>query len=100
MINKGGSPLSKVFLNSQAISRATMIPNRYIASIVRPGSFIKPSTVMLGMHAPISKVYTGSRAEQLINGDTRIVTRRSFGLSIVRVDMMPGMAQANELSIG
>ena len=29
-----------------------------------------------------------------------MVTSRSFGLSMVRVAMMPGMAQAKELSIG
>ena len=29
-----------------------------------------------------------------------MVTSRSLGLSMVRVAMMPGIAQANELSIG
>jgi len=33
-----------------------MIPSRYIESMARPVSLKKPSTVMLGMHAPISRV--------------------------------------------
>ena len=41
-----------------------------------------------------------SRAEQLISGATRMVTSRSFGDSMVRVAMMPGIAHANELSMG
>jgi hypothetical protein len=45
-------------------------------------------------------VYTGNRAEQLISGATMMVTSRSFGLSMVRVAMMPGIAQAKELSSG
>ena len=34
------------------------------------------------------------RAEQVISGATRIVVSRSRGLSMTRVAMMPGMAQA------
>lgn len=46
------------------------------------------------MKAPISSAYTGSRAEQVINGAIMIVTRRSRGLAMVRAAMMPGIAQA------
>ena len=35
-----------------------------------------------------------------MSGSMRMVTRRSFGDSMVRVAMMPGMAQANDDSIG
>src|SRR6266566_215192 len=100
MMSNGVSPLSRVFLNNHAINSATTIPSRYIDSMVRPLSLINPSTVTFGTHAAMSNAYTGKRAEQLISGATRIVTSRSLGLSIVRVAMMPGMAQANELSIG
>ena len=46
------------------------------------------------MKAPINKAYTGSRAEQVISGAIMMVTQRSRRLAMVRVAMMPGMAQA------
>ena len=46
------------------------------------------------MNAPINNAYTGRRAEQVINGAIMIVTQRSRGFWIVRVAMMPGIAQA------
>ena len=49
---------------------------------------------LAGTKAPMSSVYTGSRAEQLMSGTTMMVANRSFGFSIVRVAMMPGTAQA------
>ena len=52
------------------------------------------------MKAPISSAYTGSRAEQVINGATRMVARRSRGSWMLRVAMMPGMAQAKLDSSG
>ena len=52
------------------------------------------------MKAPISSVYTGSRAEQVISGATMIVASRSRGLAMVRVAMMPGTAQAKLDSSG
>ena len=39
-------------------------------------------------------VYTGNLAEQLIKGVTNMVIRRSFQLSMLRVAMMAGIAQA------
>ena len=56
MMSMGVSPLSRVFLNSQAMSSATTMPSRYMDSIVRPGSLRKPSTVRFGMHAAMSSV--------------------------------------------
>ena len=44
--------------------------------------------------------YTGSRAEQVINGVTRIVASRSRLFSIVRVAMIAGTAQAYAESSG
>src|SRR5260370_31124643 len=99
-MSNGVDALGGGFLNNHAISSATTMPSRYIDSIVKPLSFINPSTVMFGTNAAISNAYTGKRHEQLISGATKIVTSRSLGLSIVRVAMMPGIAQANELSIG
>ena len=52
------------------------------------------------MNAAISSVYTGSRAEQVISGATRMVVRRSRGSAMLRVAMMPGMAQAKLDSSG
>ncbi len=46
------------------------------------------------MNAPISSAYTGSRAEQVISGATRMVARRSRGSWMLRVDMIPGTAHA------
>src|SRR5678809_1479899 len=100
MIRNGASPFSSVFLNSHAMTSATTMPKRYIDNMVNPVSFRKPRTVTLGMQAAINNVYTGSLAEQLISGDTRIVTSRSLGVSMVLVAMIPGIAQANELSMG
>ena len=56
MMSNGVSPRSSVFLNNHAISSATTIPNRYIASIVSPGSRMNPNTRRSGMQAPISNV--------------------------------------------
>jgi hypothetical protein len=50
--------------------------------------------VLAGTKVPMSSVYTGRRAEQLISGTTMIVASRSLGFSITRVAMMPGTAQA------
>ena len=52
------------------------------------------------MMSAINKVYTGSRAEQLIKGVTIIVIKRSFQFEIVRVDMIAGTAQATPLING
>ena len=52
------------------------------------------------MKAAITMVYTGSRAEQVMNGAIRMVAMRSRLLSMVRVAMMAGTAQAYAESSG
>ena len=52
------------------------------------------------MNAPMISAYTGSRAEQVIIGASRIVAMRSRRFGIVRVAMMPGIAQAYDDSSG
>src|SRR4051794_21436562 len=76
--------------------KAATIPIRYMQSMMP--ALAHPDAI--GMSTAIIKVYTGMRAEQLMSGATRIVTRRSLRFSMVRVAMMPGMAQAKLLSIG
>jgi hypothetical protein len=49
---------------------------------------------VFGTKAAISRVYTGSRAEQVISGETRMVAIRSRDEGMVRVAMMPGTAHA------
>ncbi len=46
------------------------------------------------MKAAMISVYTGRRAEQVMNGAIRMVAKRSRLLSMVRVAMMAGTAQA------
>src|SRR3974377_455899 len=53
-----------------------------------------PSNARLGINAAITMVYTGSLAEQVMNGAIRMVAMRSRLLSMVRVAMMAGTAQA------
>ena len=53
-----------------------------------------PQTLTAGTNAAISSVYTGNRAEQVMRGATMMVAIRSFEDGIVRVDMIPGTAQA------
>ena len=48
----------------------------------------------------MSSAYTGRRAEQVISGAIMMVVRRSRQFGIVRVAMMPGMAQAKLDSSG
>ena len=53
-----------------------------------------------GMKAAIKSAYTGRRAEQVMSGAMRMVTSRSRQCVMVRVAMMPGMAQAKLDSSG
>ncbi|MNN37118.1 hypothetical protein D3C81_1510490 [compost metagenome] len=82
------------------ITSALRMPARYRPNSTRPCWLNMPHTVLAGMKAPINSAYTGSRAEQVINGATRIVARRSRGSWMERVDMMPGTAQAKLESSG
>src|SRR5690606_14769864 len=74
--------------------KALRIPAIYRPNNTRPCRFMKPHTVCSGMKAAINKAYTGRRAEQVINGATNIVVRRSRGSLIVREAIIPGTAQA------
>ena len=80
--------------------------SRYIANSVSPcrvSRYFKPESpknYTCGTNAPINSTYTGNRAEQLINGATRIVVSRSRRFSITRVAITPGIAQANDDSSG
>ena len=53
-----------------------------------------PQTARRGMNAPMINAYTGRRAEHVINGAIMMVASRSRGFWMVRVAMMPGIAQA------
>ena len=77
------------------MTTAAAMPRKYIAKSVMPGSVTKP-THRLGTNAPMSSAYTGSRALQLMNGAIMMVVNRSRRLSMLRVAMMPGIAQAND----
>ena len=68
--------------------------NKYIATINNPCSGSTPKTTCGGNNAAMINVYTGKRAEQVINGMTIIVSIRSRRRSIVRVAMIAGTAQA------
>ena len=46
------------------------------------------------MNAAITRLYTGSLAEHVMNGAIKIVAKRSRLFSMVRVDMIAGTAQA------
>jgi len=61
---------------------------------------LKGPKLRAGMKAAVSSAYTGRRAEQVISGASSMVARRSRQLGMVRVAMIPGMAQANEESSG
>ena len=50
--------------------------------------------VRCGMNAPMISAYTGRRAEQVMRGAIMMVASRSRGFWMVRVAMIPGMAQA------
>ena len=50
--------------------------------------------------APMSRMYTGNRAEQLMSGATKMVAKRSRRSSITRVAMIPGTAQATDDNSG
>ena len=56
---------------------ALAMPAAYSPNSTRPCWLNMPQTVFSGMNAPISSAYTGSRAEQVISGATRIVANRS-----------------------
>ena len=64
--------------------------------MIRPCAPNGPTRCAGSTSRPISRTYTGSRAEQVISGAAIMVASRSFADGSVRVAMMPGIAQANE----
>ena len=89
----------KMRLMAKATTIAPATPSRYSANSVTPCRLKGPSE-RRGMNAPISNVYTGSRAEQVMSGAIMMVVSRSRAAGMVRVAMMPGMAQAKLDSSG
>ena len=78
---------------------ADTTPATYSTNRVNPRRLNTP-ILRSGTKAPISRAYTGSRAEQVMSGATMMVARRSCQLAMVRVAMMPGTAQAKLDSSG
>lgn len=81
------------------------MPEKYRASItalckVKKRMIGRSSSGVGGMNVAMKSVYTGSLAEHVISGATRMVINRSRLEGIVRVAMIPGTAQANELKSG
>src|SRR5512133_3818544 len=95
----GIPPASTVRLSAQATTTAATMPRKYMEKSVMPGSVTNP-THRLGTKAPMSRAYTGSRALHDMNGAIMIVVNRSRRLSMLRVAMMPGIAQANDDNSG
>src|SRR5436190_12291018 len=100
MTNGGGGAFRIVRFRIDATTIATAIPNKYIVRIITAPNDTTPSTVRPEKKAAIINVYTGKRAEQLMNGAIIMVAMRSFRSSIVRVAMIPGTAQAKLLNSG
>src|SRR5579885_3906021 len=93
--------LSTVDFRRRAVTTAATKPRIYSPSMAaacapRNGQRIG----RLGMKAAMIRVKTGSRAEHVINGAIKIVAIRSRLLSIVRVAMIAGTAQAYAESKG
>src|SRR5687768_5335384 len=91
-------PFFSVWLKTHASANAPNVPSAYMESII--SALLHVGTTLDGNMAAISSEYTGSLAEQLASGVTRMVMSRSFGLAIVRVAMIPGTAHAYELRNG
>ena len=82
-----------------ATASALRMPAAYRPNSTSP-CWLNQPTSFSGTNAPISRAYTGSRAEQVISGATRMVAMRSRGSWMERVDMIPGTAQAKLDSSG
>jgi hypothetical protein len=95
-----GRTVPRQSLSTAATAMALRMPPTYSANITRPCRLNRPATVRSGMKAAISSAYTGRRAEQVMSGAIMMVTSRSRQWVMVRVAMMPGMAQAKLDSSG
>ena len=77
-MNGVGLLFNTVDLSSHAVTQATANPSAYspsstVARVPRNG----PRSGCSGMNAAISRAYTGSLAEQVAKGATKIVASRS-----------------------
>ena len=69
-------------------------PKKYKKVKVSPCNEKSPKTLCCGIINEIIIRYTGKRAEQVVNGVTKMVINRSFQFSMFRVAIMAGIAQA------
>ena len=84
--------LKMVFLNSSPNSAASTMPPRYRLSTT--------SVCPLAKNAPAMSAYTGSLAEQLMNGTSRMVLRLSCIFSMVLAAIAAGTVQPKPISKG
>ncbi|MNR15316.1 hypothetical protein D3C85_1318440 [compost metagenome] len=85
---------------TQATNTAATIPTRYITISARPCRLKIPSTCFCGIIKDMIRIYTGSLAEQLTKGVTKMVIIRSFQFSIFLAAIIEGTAQAKPPIIG
>ena len=81
--------------NAAAIIAATA-PSRYSTNITTPRALNGPTFSSAPSSMLTSRMYTGSRAEQVISGAPIIVASRSLADGSDRVAMIPGIAHATE----
>ena len=67
---------------------------------VRVGREIITSALWRSKKVSTKSIYTGSRAEQDMNGTMSIVSTRSFGFCMSRAAMIAGTLQPKPMSIG
>ena len=84
----------KTLCNKIADKIAAVNPNRYSAINVNPCKLKIPNTCLSGITNAIKIAYTGKRAEQVVNGTTKMVINRSFQQLIFRDAIIAGIAQA------
>ena len=69
------------------------MPPRTKPKAIKPWRPKKPIFIF-GIKAPIIIIYTGQRAEHVINGAISIVVSLSFSCSMLLAAIIPGIAQA------
>ena len=84
---------------TNATNTAPSTPAIYRPNSTSPRNENQPIDRSL-MKALMISAYTGSRAEQVISGASKMVAIRSRTFGMVRVAIMPGIAQAYEDSSG
>src|SRR5690606_29351139 len=83
-----------ILLKTKPESNAAKNPKTYIMVITKACNGTKPKIYVFGMMSDMMIMYTGIRAEHVVNGVTSMVINRSFGFSILRALMIAGIAQA------